>query len=93
MYYIYIHIYIYTCLYADTHTYMQTHIHVSGLNPEIKSISLSVSFAELFCTFQGNQVPHSSMVLNHMHQNYWRGLLIIQISETLLDLLKNYLQG
>lgn len=47
----YIYIYIYR-----THAYMRIHIHVSGLNPEIKSISLSVSFAELFCTFQGNQV-------------------------------------
>ena len=85
----------YLHIYIDryTHAYMQTHVHISGLNPEIKSISLSISFAELFCTFQGNHLPCSSMVLNHMHQNYWRGLLIIQISETLLDLLKNYLQG
>lgn len=89
----------YMYMYKFTHADMQTHTHkhtyISGLNPgiEIISISISVSFAKLFCTFHGKQIPCSAVVLNHMHLNYWRGLLIIQIPETLPNALKNYHQG
>lgn len=81
---------------ARTCTDTCTRTHISGLNSGMGIISgsASVSLAKLSCIFHGNRIICSTAVLNHTHLNYWRDLLIIQIPETLPNLLKkNDLQG
>lgn len=83
------------CKHARVQTQTRTLPHTNGPDSgmEIVSASLSVSLAKLVCIFHGNQITGSAGVLNHMHLNYWRGLLIIQVPETQPNPLKKLSSG